>query len=196
MRYLALLSLISIHHYFVFCQSNIETPFGFDRIKIEMTTAELVKEMGPPEKIVSYEEEKKVWLDADYDLDKALVYHIGFDQVYVFDYQNDYCLWKAYIKDDRVIYMNLTSRFVRDLHLDKVSVRNQFGFGTSASKVEEVLGKNFFPDRAFSYTDYLYADLGIRFTFKQNHLTNIYLFRRFKNRADLGKLVKYYPKDN
>lgn len=161
-----------------------------------MTTSELVQEMGQPEKIVSYQEEEKVWLDADYNLDKALVYHIGFDEVYIFDYQNKYCLWKAYIKDDKVIYMNLTSRFVRDNYINKVKVRNEFGFGAKISTVVTSMGKNFFPDRAFSYTDYLYADLGIRFTFKQNHLTNIYLFRRFKNRADLGKLVKYYPKDN
>ena len=161
-----------------------------------MTTSQLIKEMGAPKKIVSYSEEKKVWLDGDYDLDKALVYHIGFDQVYVYDYQNKYCLWKAYIKDDRVIYMNLTSRFVQDLYLHKIKVRGQIGFGASISEIERLMGKNFFPDRAFSYTDYLYADLGIRFTFKQNHLTNIYLFRRFKNRADLGKLTRYYPKDN
>ena len=161
-----------------------------------MSTSQLIKEMGSPEKIVSYQEEEKVWLDADYELDKALVYHIGFDQVYIYDYQNKYCLWKAYIKDDRVIYMNLTSRFVRDLYIEKLKVRDAFGFGVSAQKVEKVLGKNFFPDRAFSYTDYLYADLGIRFTFKQNHLSNIYLFRRFKNRADLGKLTRYYPKDD
>lgn len=177
-------------------QTNIETPFGFKDLFIEMSSAQLIKEMGAPKKIVSYAEEEKVWLDSDYDLNKALVYHIGFDEVYIFDYHNKYCLWKAYMKDDQVIYMNLTSRFVSDLFVEKIKVRNAFGFGVSSHKVEETLGKNFFPDRAFSYTDYLYADLGIRFTFKQNHLTNIYLFRRFKNRADLGKLTRYYPKEN
>lgn len=176
--------------------NNISTPWGFDKLKVEMTSSDLIKELGRPEKIVSYEQEEKVWLDGDYDLAKSLVYHIGFDEVYIYDYQNKYCLWKAYLKDDHVIYMNLTSRYVREIYTEKVMVRNKFGFGSSTSQVEKTLGENFFPDRAFSYTDYLYADLGIRFTFKQNRLTNIYLFRRFKNRADLGKLTKYYPKDS
>src|SRR5690606_2935593 len=138
------------------------------------------------------EEEKKVWVDGNHSLNKAIVFHIGFDEVYLFNYQNKYCLWKAYLKDDKVVYMNLVSRFVNDEFKTKLTVAEQLHFNDHIEAFEKVLGKNFFPDREFGYADYLYHDLGIRFTFKQGKMTNIYLFRPLSNRADLLKLVKYY----
>ena len=171
---------------------TIIPPFGFKDLHVNMTTAELVEEMGQPKKIVSFEDEKKVWVDGGFPLEKAIVFHIGFQEVYVYDYQNKYCLWKAYIKDDQVIYMNLVSRYVWDQYKSKVSILGKLYFQDPTEKFEQVLGKNFFPDRDFGYTDYLYHDLGIRFTFKQDKMTNIYLFRRLSNRADLLKLIKYY----
>ena len=173
-------------------QANIETPFGFPKLHIEMTTEELTKEMGEPIEIKSFNDENKVWIDGGYDTKKAVVYAIGFDQVYVYEYQNKYCLWKAYIKENKIIYMNLSGRYVMDKYKKFVTVRNQINYGDSAEKVEAVLGKNFFPDQDIGYTDYLYPDLGIRFTFAQNKISNIYLFRPFSNRADLFKLTRYY----
>lgn len=173
-------------------QVNIDTPLGFKNLYIEMSTSELVEEMGEPKDIIAFEDEKKVWVDGKFDLNKAIVFHLGFDIVYVFDYQNKYCLWKAYIKDDKVVYMNLVSRFVREEFKSELTVKGLLHFHDKASDFEEIMGKNFFPDRGFGYTDYLYHDLGIRFTFKQEKMTNIYLVKRFSNRADLLNLVKYY----
>ena len=190
MRFVVLI-LISIAH-FTIAQVNIDTPYGFKNLHIEMSTSELVDEMGEPKKMVSFEDEKKVWVEGNFDLNKAIAFHIGFDKVYVFDYQNKYCLWKAYIKDDKVVYMNLVSRFVRNEFKSNVTVRGLLHFHDHVKEFEAVMGKNFFPDRGLGYTDYLYHDLGIRFTFKQDKMTNIYLFRRLTNRADLLKLVKHY----
>ncbi|MBD3637627.1 MAG: hypothetical protein HUJ25_09760 [Crocinitomicaceae bacterium] len=176
-------------------QTNIKTPFGFKKLYIEMSSDDLEDEMGKPQEIRSFEDEKKVWVNGGFDLKKAIVYHIGFDQVYIYDYQNKYCLWKAYIKEGKVVYMNLTGRWVKDEYVNNVTIRNELHFYDRIEKFEEVLGKNFFPDRNFGYTDYLYHDLGIRFTFKQSKMTNIYLFRRFTNMADLYKYARYYPKD-
>jgi hypothetical protein len=180
---------------FAYLQVNIETPFGFENLFIEMSTTQLIEEMGEPEKIISYEDEKKVWVDGDYSLEKSLIFHIGFDQVYVFDYQNKYCLWKAYIKNNKVVYMNITSRFVEEIYKTQLTIRGVLSFQNRIQEFVDVLGSNFFPDRGFGYTDYLYHDLGIRFTFRQDRMTNVYLFRRFTNKADLFKLVKYFPKD-
>lgn len=159
-----------------------------------MSSEDLIYEMGQPKEIRSFEEEKKIWEDGDFNTERALVYLLGFDQLYIFDYQNKYCLWKAYFKDNKLIYMNLSGRYVLDQYKNNLTVRNDLKFGASMEDVEEVLGKNFFPDRDMGYTDYLYADLGIRFTFSQNKIATIYLFRPFSNRADLFKLIKYYYK--
>ena len=175
-----------------FSQVNVVPPYGFKDLRVDMTSGDLIALMGQPKRVVSFEDEKKVWVDGNFSLDKAIVFHIGFDEVYEFDYQNKYCLWKAYIKDGKVIYMNLVSRFVVDEIKSKLTVMDQIHFQDSEADVVKILGKNFFPDRDFGYTDYLYHDLGIRFTFKQDKMTNIYLFRRFSNRADLFKLVKYF----
>lgn len=160
-----------------------------------MNTSQLVAEMGNPDKIVSFEAEKKVWVDGEFNIEESIIFLHGFDQVYLFNKNNKYCLWKAYIKDDKVIYMNLTSRFVDENYVQGVTVRNSIHFGDKIDKVVNVLGKNFYPDRQWTYTDYLYHDLGIRFTFKQSRITNIYLYRRFRNKADLYRLVRHFPKD-
>lgn len=160
-----------------------------------MTTEELVAEMGEPIEIRSFKDEKQVWIDGDFNTEKHIVYHIGYDNVYIFDYQNKYCLWKAYIKDNKVIYINLSSRYTEKIYTDNVTIRNTLHYHCSIENVERVLGKDFFPDRHISFTDYFYAELGIRLTFIQGKMTNIYMFRRFTNRADLYRLVKYYPKD-
>ena len=176
-------------------QTNITTPYGFPKIRVNMTTSELIQEMGQPKEIRYYKDEKKVWVDGGYDISKSIAYLIGFDSVMIYDYQNKYCLWKAYVKDDQVIYMNLVSRFVLEKFTSQVTVHHKIRFGDSIEKVEAVLGKNFYPDRNIGYTDYLYHDLGIRFTFKQNKMTNIYLYRRLENRADLYILARHFPKD-
>ena len=160
-----------------------------------MSVDDLLKEMGEPNEIKSFQQEKNIWVGGGYNLDQAIVFLIGFDKVYLFDYQNKYCLWKAYVKDGKVIYMNLVSRFVRDEFKYAVTVKDQLHFQDPISDFVRVLGKNFYPDRAFSYTDYLFHEQGVRFTFKQGKMTNIYLFRRIKNRADLYKLTRYFPKD-
>ena len=176
-------------------QSNANTPFGFDKLHIEMSTSELISEMREPKEIKTYEDEKKVWTDGDYDLSKAVVFLIGFDKVYIFDYHNKYCLWKAYIKGDRVVYMNLTSTYQLDKYKENMSVNGEIKFGDSVEKVVSLLGKNFFPDRGFGYTDYLYNDLGIRFTFLQDKMTHVYFYRRLTSKASLYRLIKHYPKD-
>lgn len=161
-----------------------------------MSTVDLVREMGTPESITSYEDEKALWLSLDYNLDLSMAFLLGFDQVYVFPQQNKYCLWKAYVKDGKVVYMNLTTQWVDEQYYGAIMVKGKFGFLASTKDVEKALGDNFYPDRRFTYTDYLYHDLGIRFTFRGDKITNIYLFRLLDNRADLGRLIKHFPKDN
>lgn len=179
-----------------FSQSNIETPLGFDKVYVNMSVEDLVSELGQPEEIRSFKDEEKVWIDGGFHTDRSMAFVIGFDQVYIFDYNNKYCLWKAYVNKGKVIYMNLVTRFTREEFTENVTVRNRLHFHDSIEKVEKELGKNFFPDRGFGYTDYLYHDLGIRFTFKQNRMVNIYLFRRLDNRADLYRVVRFFPKDD
>ncbi|MFT4602528.1 MAG: hypothetical protein ACI857_002714 [Arenicella sp.] len=176
-------------------QMNMQTPVGFDEIYIEMNTKDLVAEMGTPKEIRSYKDEKKVWTDGDHDLSKAVVFLIGFDQVYIFDYQNKYCLWKAYVKDGKVIYINFSSTYLQDKYKNNLTVNGKIKYGDSIEKIVSVLGENFFPDRGFGYTDYLFNDLGIRFTFHQNKMTHIYLYRKLTSKANLYLLVKHYPKD-
>jgi hypothetical protein len=190
-----LLLIILLSPALSFSQMNIETPLGFEKIHVNMSTAALTAEMGSPKEIRSFRDEEKLWLDGGYNTEQSMAFVIGFDYVYIFDYQNKYCLWKAYIKDDQVIYMNLSSRYTEAKFVEAVTVRNKIHFHDSIDEIEGVLGENFFPDRNFGYTDYLYHDLGIRFTFKQNRMTNIYLFRPLNNRADLLRVVKFFPKD-
>jgi hypothetical protein len=193
MRLFSLISLFVV--LYSFAQTNIETPNGFDKIHVNMSADALVKEMGPPTEVRDFKDEEKIWVDGGYHTDRSMAFVIGFDEVYIFDYNNKYCLWKAYVKNNQVIYMNLVTRFTREEFRKNITVRNKLHFHDSIEKVEQEMGKNFFPDRGFGYTDYLYHDLGIRFTFKQNRMVNIYLYRRLDNRADLYRVVKWFPKD-
>ncbi|MEX1002995.1 MAG: hypothetical protein WDZ35_12830 [Crocinitomicaceae bacterium] len=192
-RFFSYLLIFSFHG--IIAQTNIETPYGFPNLYVNMPTSKLLAEMGQPTEVRSFESEKKVWVDGGYDISKSIAFLIGFDQVYLFDYQNKYCLWKAYVLNDQVIYMNLTSRYVREEFTKQLTIRNELHFHDSIAAFEKILGKNFFPDRGFGYTDYLYHDLGIRFTFKQGVMTNIYLYRRLTNKADLYILARHFPRD-
>lgn len=176
-------------------QMNITTPNGFSDLYVEMSTAELLRVMGQPEKIKTFESEERLWKVGGYETERSIVFVHGFDKVYQFEQNNKYCLWKAYIKDDKVIYMNLTTQYVDDYYKSRVTVNGKIHFGDRPSKVREVLGTKYYKDMDWKYIDYLYHDMGIRFTFRQSRITNIYLYRPFDNRADLMRMIRHYKSE-
>lgn len=167
-----LLSLSTIAQY------NIEPGKGFQKIYPGMSTADLRKELGSPDEIVPYEKEKKIWEDFGYDVEQKIVFFLGFTEVYVYDSDNAYSIWKVFVKDDKVTVISMSSYDIKDEYVRNITIDNQLKYFASGSKIKSVLGSEF-----YDYTDnmnnqeYYYFKYGIRFIMDNDQLRNIFLFQ-------------------
>ena len=156
---------------------NLEPKKGFQAIYIGMNVEDLKGVLGTPTYIVSLEDEKQAWVSAGYNLQSKIIFHIGFDYVYKYEDDNAYGIWKAYIKDEKIVYMSITAYSALEEAVESITINETIKFGNSIDDVVSIMGDDYMRKTdERDYTEIIYMDLGLRFIFTSNELNHVYIF--------------------
>ena len=174
-------------------QYNIIPGKGFDDVKIKMHIDDMVKVLGSPEEIVSFEDEKESWENGGYDIQKSLPFYIGFDEVYMFG-DNKYAIWKVYVKKKKAVYVNLSSYLHDEDITDKISLNNDVHFYDNLNKVVSVLGgKYHYKVDEGENTLIFFLEQGIELIINEQELRNICFFKPMKAKKAVIQLGLMSP---
>lgn len=164
-------------------QKNIRPGFGYDQIHVGMQIEALKALIGEESKIISYDEEKANYEDSDYDYKTNLGFIIGFDQVYLFQNDNAYGVWKAYVLKNKIVYLNISSFTATVPIISEITIQDTLKFFDGVSQMETLFGKEYVkcidPN---GYTTYTYVNLGIRILFEGTKLRNVFIFKALKGK--------------
>ena len=189
-RIILLFLLIGLFHRYGISQHSITPGVGFDEIQMEMEISELIKIIGQPTSVRSRKQEKKRWKRNGYKTKRTFTFDLKFDSVYVFEKENKYAIWKAFVKDDRAILYNLSSYIFDTLITQEINVLDSVGFYDSVSRLSEIIGSDYYTKVDKNQNvEYIYFEKGIRFVANDSLLRNIYLFKpKIARRGLLKKL--------
>jgi hypothetical protein len=127
--------------------NSIVPGMGIGKISIGNTAEYVQRTLGAPKKRVSFEEEKGNYTGYGYNIDKQLLFVIGFDYFLEYDAASNkttYPIWKIYFRNDEVVYINI-STFVYDLNAHMNSgIDRGCVFGRSADGVLGMYGGRHF----------------------------------------------------
>lgn len=157
---------------------NLAPEKGYEELYVGMSSAELIHLMGEPHQIIQRMTEEESWKRAGYKLETKVIFHIGFDEVYKFEEDNEFGLWKAYLLYDTVVYMSITSYSAIPEAVDKITIDEKLYLGCSVKEVIAHMGDNYrrkVDER--EYTEIIYMDAGLRFIFVDDKLNHVYVFR-------------------
>lgn len=139
---------------------------GLTEVYIGHSTEEVRRALGPEDKVVSEQAERDAWTASGYDPDEGVVFLLGFDEILVYDTPKagqTIPFWKLYMRDNRVVFMILTSYGFEGLSLGKI------GFPPSCYLLEDAReiavtfgdGSILVKDGAHGHDTYHYVDQGI-----------------------------------
>lgn len=175
-------TLLSIAIFFtatLAAQYSVTPGTGIDKAMLGMPVKDIIKIIGKPSSIVSYEKEKADWQGFGYDVSNKLVFSIEFDHVYIFNNAaNQYAIWKIYTRNDSAVIFNQSSYQSAKSITEKITVNRHLRFYDDSMAVKKMFGGNY-----IKYTDerknnhVIYKDSGILFIVNENQVRNIFLFR-------------------
>jgi hypothetical protein len=127
--------------------NSVVPGIGIGKISIGNTAEYVQRTLGAPIKRVSFEEEKGNYAGYGYNIDKQLLFIIGFDYFLEYDAASNkapYPIWKIYFRNDAVVYINI-STFVYDLNAHmNTGIGGVCVFGRSADGVLGLYGGRHF----------------------------------------------------
>ncbi|MEW6469811.1 MAG: hypothetical protein AB1458_12855 [Bacteroidota bacterium] len=163
---------------------TIEPGIGINDIKLGMSYTDFKGIVGTPFEHRSFSEEKKSYKKAKLDAAALMQYKIGFDFVLVYYKNNNkspYPIYKAYFKDNKLVYINLSS-YTYELADCKKKFRLPGGltFGASNGLITTEFGE---PDEKGVYLNdnlaYVYKKKGVALVVNQteNAMRGIEIFK-------------------
>jgi len=190
--------VIAIFILFVFFQLQaqliIKPAKGFDKIRPGMDISKAIDILGKPLSHVSNVEEKAQWEAAGYKTKTRLVFNLGFDKVYIFENSNEYAIWKIYTKEEKVVYINMSSFVYGSSTTDKIKIKRGLGFYDKYGEIEKKLGNGYLKNiDAENNKTYIFLRKGIVLIMYGDEIRNICLFKKLNRKQSqiiTGKLKK------
>jgi hypothetical protein len=153
---------------------------GIGQLHVGDSSARVIKVMGQYFRKTGYSEEKKNWEEFGYNTDIGLVFNIGFDYFLEYNPENnktEYPAWKIYFKNDRVVYITLSSFIYNDEKMKKTGIPPECYFWGNKDNMVASLGNDF-----FEYTDsqdnknFYYLEKGVVVIITDSEIRTITLF--------------------
>jgi hypothetical protein len=120
---------------------------GVGELKLGMARLHVTRLLGEPLNTVDYLKEKANWENAGYDPDQEIQFFKGFDYYLEYDCVTnvtDYPAWKVYFKNDRVVYVILSSFIFEKKRPKRVGIPPDCFFGSLKHGVRKTLGDDYF----------------------------------------------------
>lgn len=188
-----LLLFICLSIFTSFSQKNIIAGEGYGQVKIGMSIDELKELIGVETAIISYEDEKASYIDSEYDPLTNLGFLIGFDNVYLFQNDNAFAVWKVYVKKNKVVYMNISSYTATLPIISELTIQDSLKFFQGTKEMEASFGTDYVkcvdPN---GYITFTYVQQGIRFLYEGTKLRNVFIFKALKGKK-ARKLIDVLP---
>ncbi len=179
---IATLSLIYLTTTGIHAQQNVIPGKGFENIRIGMKIENVLIELGEPTLISSRKEESTHWKIFGYQPKNAFIFRLEFDNVYLFESDNEFLIWKIYTHKGKIIYINISS-YVFENPLHKISIDNKFKMEDSHEKIKKTFeGTPYKKTKGIDYNELLYPKEGILFIFNSTQLKNVHVFNPIKKR--------------
>ena len=164
--------------------SIIETIPGYGVSPIELgdSNSSVINKLGNYDRKVSYSTEHKRWIDYGYNTDKELPFYIGFDYLYEYgptSNKSDAPIWKVYFKNNKVVYIVLTSFAYDTAATRRTGVDSNCLFYQSERNVNSCLGNDYFYflDEAKN-GNYMYLTKGLVFITVGGEIRTISIHRK------------------
>jgi hypothetical protein len=156
--------LIFFHTLYASELLSIQPGQGIQKVILGMTSNELVEMIGNASAKYTFSEEEKMFLDFGYDTSKQLNFLRPFD--FVLEYTgkknktifSKYPVFKAYFKDDRLVYIILSS-YVHDVS-PNILLKTHSAF-TEIKPILDTLGEHIYLPLSRYDGQYLFPKLGI-----------------------------------
>ena len=177
--FLILVSMLTFQN-FVFSQI-IKPGAGVGQIKLGMTYSDVVNKLGQGTSMTNLEQETDYYTQFGYELTKEVSFFVGFDQAVQYTNEEEsilpYPVYKLFFKNDKLVFMTLTSYgFSEDLY-SKFSFKKNIEFMSSEESLLKVFGKE---DQSVVASDgskeLLYLSKGVEFTIDEGKLRAVHLF--------------------
>jgi hypothetical protein len=157
---------------------------GIDKLVLGMTPAAAAKFLGGDISWFTYEGEMRSWTSSEnMSIDSIPQFVIGFDSC--LKYQNKLSdklpIYSLYFKNQKLVYINITSYGATPSMLRNVKLKNGLKFNDAESKCISKLGKNFMKITYEEYDDHVYYTTGIEVSYSENKLVTIGIFPASKN---------------
>jgi hypothetical protein len=170
---------------------------GIGEIQIGKDYEFAVKIMGQYKDKINYSDEEKSWKGSGYNIDVELPFVIGFD--YLIEYNENYNktkypVWKLYFKNNKIVYMTLSSFIYDNIEVNNIGVSPKCHFGGEKIDVIHTLGKDYFEyiDES-EYLNLYYLKKGIVVILARDEIKTIAIFAPLTD-AKKNEYLKKYPK--
>jgi hypothetical protein len=171
---------------------------GIEEIRIGNDYEFVVKVMGEYKTKTNYYDEEKIWKDYGYDVSVHLPFNIGFDYLIEYDEsknKTEYPIWKIYFKNNKVVYLVLSSYIYKKIETYSVGVSPQCYFGGEKAGMINTLGIDYFEfiDESGNYNMY-YLKKGLVVILVGNKIKTMALFEPLTDSEKIEYLSKYPKK--
>ena len=159
------------------------------KLSIGMSSSEVMELLGQPDRTIGFKKEKKSYKKSKLKFKEQPAFYLGFDEVLTFSndgtLKNCSPVYKAYFKNDQLIYMALSTWD----HDSSWTIENNVGFHSTEKQVEELFGKadhviedskTIFAKTEFALTidrsEWQYLKEGLSLSIIEGEVRNIRLF--------------------
>lgn len=154
---------------------------GVGKLKFGMSYTDAVALLGAPNATTNLEEETNYYVQYGYDLSKEVSFFIGFDQAVQYDNVEEsvlnYPVYKLFFKNEKLVFMTLTSYGFSEELYSKFSLKKKVGFMTGEETLHQVFGEE---DQIVTADDgsreLLYLSKGVEFTIDDGKLRAVHMF--------------------
>ncbi len=153
---------------------------GVGELVLGITTEKAIQLLGAPEKSRTYEQEQaEEVVKFGKNISQELCYNTHYDQVLKYkndcDSKIDYPVYKLYFRENKLVYMVLTSYGYDDALYSKFTTANNIKFHTQPVKIKNTMGyPEISEDRYVG--EYLYMQRGIDFLTENNELRAMFIY--------------------
>ncbi len=154
---------------------------GVGELVLGISTEKAIALLGKPEKSRSYEEEQRdEVVKFGKNISQELCYNTHYDRVFKYkndcDAKIDYPVYKLYFRDNKLVYMVLTSYGYDDALYSKFTASNNIAFHNTGQKIKSSFGyPEIIEERIVG--EYLYMQRGIDFLTENNEMRAVFIYQ-------------------
>jgi hypothetical protein len=139
---------------------------GMGDIYIGQKVDEVRRLLGPEDSSATADDERSAWQSSGYEPEEGLIFLIGFDHVLVYESPKtdaNFPFWKIYTRDNRVVFIILTSYGFETMSLDRVGFPPSCFMLGDEKGIAATFGSRFLlvKDDEHGHETYHYLDRGI-----------------------------------